>query len=261
MSGRPQGFEKIGSSFREKAMRFQDWLSATPDRTLPAICRALFAAGSVLFVAISPASAAQRAYRLQPFSALELDLPAHYVIRNANAAGVQIQGPPEVIDRIVVEQHDDRTAIYVIGNISIQGELLISVDTVGLTALEVNGAGRVEATGFGGSEFSLKQQGAADVSLTALDVDKLRVEIQGSGKLSASGRATKERMRLAGAGEYRASNLAADSVEVKLEGAGDVEVMARRKLDVRISGAGNVRYLGDPKLEKDIEGAGTVSRM
>ena len=261
MSGGLQKAQKVGLLFKEKAMRFQDWLCAMRRPALPAMCRTLFTAGAVLFVAISPASAAQRAYRLQPFSALELDLPARYVVRNAGAAGVLIQGPPEVIDRIAVEQHDDRVAIYVVGNISIQGELLISVDAVGLTALEVNGAGHVEAAGFGGSEFSLKQQGAADVSLTALDVDKLRVEMQGSGKIKVSGRATKERMRLAGAGEYHASNLAADSVEVKLEGAGDVEVMARQKLDVRISGAGNVRYLGDPKLEKDIEGAGTVSRM
>ena len=54
---------------------------------------------------------------------------------------------------------------------------------------------------------------------------------------------------------------ASDSVEVKIEGVGDVEVMARERLEVRLSGAGNVRYRGDPKVRSHIDGAGTVGRM
>jgi hypothetical protein len=252
-----------GSSFREESMRHDsDTLARRATAALRAARQVLLITVPVVFTVAAPlASAAERAYRLQPFPILELDLPAHYVVRNASAPGALVRGQKEVLERIVVEQHDDRVRIYASGNLSTQEPLVVEVDTVGLTEMSVSGSGQVEATGLAGPEFSLKQLGAADISVAALDVDKLDVQMQGSGKIELSGRASKEQMRLAGAGQYRAARLAADKVEVKLEGAGDVEVMAREKLEVRISGAGTVRYMGDPKLSTHIDGAGTVGRM
>src|SRR6266478_1995467 len=250
---RPAG---IGSLSKEKSMLLHD--SNTPARRAVTALRrtrcALFIGVSVLFAVGSQfASAAERAYRLQPFSILELDLAARYVVRNAGAPSALIRGRPDVVDRIVVEQHDDRVRIFVPGVLSDAGQIVIEVNTVGLNELDVKGAGEVEARGFNGPEFSLRMPGAANVNLTALDVDKLRVEMDGSGNINASGRASSERIRIGGAGQYHAAELASDSVEVKIEGVGEVEV--------RLSGAGNVRYRGDPKVRSHIDGAGTVGRM
>jgi hypothetical protein len=236
-------------------MSFQD--SLQPARRavlLGAVCLALAAAAPF-------ASAAQRAVRLQPFSSLELDLPARYVISAGNAASARVRGDSEVIDRIVFEQHDDLVRVYVPGAITIQGQLVIEIDTVGLKELTVNGSGEVHGHGFIGSEFSLHSVGAAAVKLTGLDVDELRVDMQGSGSIELSGRATDERTRMAGSGQYRAADLGADKVDARLEGSGSAEVSAREKLRVRISGSGSVRYRGDPKLSTSIDGSGTVERM
>jgi len=223
---------------------------------------ALLSAACVLLAAAPPiASAAQRAVRLAPFSSLELNLPAHYIIRESSAASALVKGSSEVIDRVVIEQHDDRVRIYVPGSISIEGELTIEVHTLGLKELDVNGAGQVEARGFSGQEFSLRLLGAPTAKISGLDVEKLSVEMQGSAGAELSGRATRERMRIAGTGQCRASDLAADKAVVKLEGAANVEVMARERLDVNIAGAGSVRYRGDPKLSTSIAGSGTVARM
>jgi hypothetical protein len=156
---------------------------------------ALLMAMSVLFASASAlASAADRAYRLTPFSVLELDLPARYVIRNAGAPAALIRGRPEIIERIVVEQHDDRVRIFVPGIASDLGQIVIEIDAVGLAELVVKSAAEVEARGLAGPEFKLELPGAANVNLAALDVDKLRVDMEGSGKLEASGRASSERV-------------------------------------------------------------------
>jgi Putative auto-transporter adhesin, head GIN domain len=224
--------------------------------------RVLMIASAVLLVVAAPfALAAQRAFRLQPFSSLELDVPARYVISAGNAGSARVRGDSEVIDRIVFEQHDDLVRVYVPGSITIQGQLVIEIDAVGLKELTVNGAGEVHGHGFIGSEFSLHSTGAAAVKLTGLDVDELRVDMQGSGSVELSGRATDERARMAGSGQYRAAGLGADKVDARLEGSGSAEVLAREKLSVRISGSGSVRYRGDPKLSTSIDGSGTVERM
>lgn len=232
------------------------------DSLRPARRAVLLSAVCLALVAASPfASAAQRAFRLTPFATLELDLPARYVIREGNAASARVRGDSEIIDRIVFEQHDDRVQVYIPGSVTIQGQLVIEIDTVDLKELVVNGAGHVEAHGFTGSKFSLSLSGAPEVKLTGLDVDKLRVDMQGSGTVQASGRASDERMKIAGSGEYRAADLAADKVDIKLEGAGNVQVMARERLYVRMSGAGTVRYRGEPEVSKNIDGTGSVDRM
>jgi hypothetical protein len=264
MSARNVRPTATGSLFKEKSMLLHD--SHGPgQRTLTALRTmrgALLIAMYVLFAAVSShASAAERAFRLTPFSVLELNLPARYVIREASAASARIRGQADVIDRIVVEQHDGRVRIYVPGTISIEGQLVIEVDTVGLNELAVTGTGEVAAYGFAGSEFSLRLSGAPVVRVAGLDVDKLRVEMQGSGTVDASGRASTERMRIAGSGEYRAAGLAADQVQVELDGSGSVQVMAREGLEVRMSGSGGVRYRGEPKLSTRIDGSGTVERM
>ena len=224
--------------------------------------RMLMIAGALLFVSVAPlASAAERAARLQPFSVLELDLPARYVIRESGVAAARMRGPSEVIDRIMLEQHDDRVRVYVPGSIAIQEPLVIEIDTVGLQELTVAGAGEVHGHGFTGSDFTLHSLGAAAVRVTGLDVDKLRVEMQGSGSIELAGRASDERARIAGSGQYRAADLGADKADLKLEGAGSAEVMAHEKLRVHISGSGSVRYRGEPKLSTSIDGSGTVERM
>ena len=254
----------IGSWFKEKAMRLDDSRTLAEHRltALRTMRGVLLIAISVLFTALSShASAAQRAVRLQPFSSVELDVPARYVIVAGNAPSARVRGDSEVIDRIVFEQHDDLVRVYVPGSITIQGQLVIEIDTVGLTELTVNGSGEVHGHGFIGSEFSLHSVGAAAVKLTGLDVDKLRVDLQGSGSIELSGRATDERTRMAGSGQYRAAELGSDKVDVRLEGSGSAEVLAREKLSAHISGSGSVRYRGDPKLSTSIDGSGTVERM
>jgi hypothetical protein len=258
---RPTG---IGSLAKEKSMLCHDLFTRAQCAlaALRTTLRAPYIAISVLFIVASPfASAADRAYRLQPFSTLELNLPARYVIREAGATSARIRGPSEVIDRIMVEQHDDRVRIFVPGTISIEGQLVIEVDTVGLNELVVTGAGQVQAQGFTGSEFSLRLVGAPVVTIAGLDVDKLRVDMQGSGSVEASGRASTERMRIAGAGQFRGADLAADKVDLRVEGASRVEVMARERLTVRVSGASSVRYRGEPELSTQITGSSTVTRM
>lgn len=224
--------------------------------------RALLIAVPALIAAASPGVwAAEKAYRLAPFSTLELDLAANYVVRNASAPAARILAKPEVLQKIVIEQHDDLVRIFVPGVLSDAGQITIEVDAVGLTELVVKGAGQVEAHGFNGPKFALKLPGAANVNLAALDVDKLRVEMDGSGQIEASGRATSESVRIGGAGQMHGVDLAADKVEIDVNGVASVEVMARERLTVWLSGAGNVRYRGDPKVWTRIDGVGTVERM
>ncbi len=86
--------------------------------------------------------------------------------------------------------------------------------------------------------------------------------MHGSGALDAtvSGRVDRQTVRISGAGEYRAANLASADASVRVSGAGRVVVNAQRTLEVSLSGAGNVEYLGNPRVIEHVSGVGRVKR-
>jgi hypothetical protein len=215
-------------------------------------------AAALLLVAAMPAAAAERAFRVTPFSELQLELPGAYLVREAAAPSVRLHGPAEVLEHIVVDQTGETVHIYATGNLSIRGPLEIEVTTLGLKKLAVTGAGSVEGRGFSAEEFALSLTGAANIKLNALNVDSFKADLSGSGDVAASGHATKENVKISGAIRYHAVDLAAAKVEVKLSGAGDAEVFARDKLRAEVSGAGTVHYRGGAKVSSSVSGAGSV---
>jgi Putative auto-transporter adhesin, head GIN domain len=222
---------------------------------------ALFSAFALVLIgASSPCMASERTTRLSPFDKLEVSVPAHYVIVNGSAANARIIGTTDVLKKIAVEQYSDKVRIFALDNIQTQ-ELRIEVTTVGLKYLDIEGAGDVEAKGFDGPDFSLHIGGASNLTLTALKVNKFKLDISGSGSVSVSGQALSQEVKLNGAAQYRATELISDKVKLRVEGAGDVEVFARERLDVAASGASTVRYRGDPKVSQDIDGASSITKM
>lgn len=106
----------------------------------------------------------------------------------------------------------------------------------------------------------IESNGAVTVALSGADTDELDVEINGSGKLSAAGRAKRLDIDISGSGEADARDLTTDAVSVEISGSGEVDVAAPHDLAVDISGSGTVRYDGTPRIDQDISGSGKIVR-
>jgi hypothetical protein len=100
-------------------------------------------------------------------------------------------------------------------------DLDVVITTPGLSGVEIDGSGKVEAaSGF-------PQQ------------PKLDIEINGSGNVDLM-------------------NVPAASTDVAIHGSGKVHVNAQQKLDVEIAGSGSVVYGGNPHISQTIMGSGEV---
>lgn len=100
-------------------------------------------------------------------------------------------------------------------------ELNVVVTTPGLSAVEIDGSGKIGSTG----GFPAQP--------------KLDIEINGSGNVDLSG-------------------LPAGSSDVAIHGSGKVRTTAQDKLDVEIAGSGSVVYGGNPHISQTIMGSGEV---
>ncbi|MFO7997866.1 MAG: head GIN domain-containing protein [Bacteroidales bacterium] len=129
-----------------------------------------------------------------------------------------------------------------------------------LNKITIGGACKISSVGkIAAENLSLEISGAADLDLQ-VEVGFLRTQVSGAGNIVLEGLAEEHEIRLSGASNLNAANLATESTQVHLSGAGSASVNATTSLEANLSGIGKITYSGDPK-EKIINksGLGSIS--
>lgn len=106
------------------------------------------------------------------------------------------------------------------------------------------------------SELVLSGSGA--IAASKLEVPELRVDISGSGTVTAAGSTISQDVTLSGSGTYAAAGFTSEAAKVRLSGSGAVTVSVNADLDVDISGSGTVTYSGDATVKQSISGSGEL---
>jgi hypothetical protein len=100
--------------------------------------------------------------------------------------------------------------------------------------------------------------GASDVRVDGLAAEALDIRVSGAGDIAAAGRVRRLTLDISGAGDADLAELAADEARVELTGAGDADVHASDRLDAEVSGAGDLAYRGDPHVRRAVSGSGEI---
>lgn len=108
--------------------------------------------------------------------------------------------------------------------------------------------------------FEVRLSGQGHIILEHLTADRFEARIGGAGVIQARGDTEHQRIRIDGAGHYRASALVSDFAWIGISGAGKADVSVADQLDVSISGAGQVTYEGYPDITRTISGLGSLQR-
>ena len=177
---------------------------------------------------------------LSTFKSIELEGIGNILVTQGAPQSVQIVTNQNILSlietRVVNEELQIDLEPCVNGPLD-QLDFLITIPDI--EKLELNGVGNI----IGQNDF---------------DVDELELELVGVGEVMVSGTADILEVNSSGVGNVMAFDLIAETVEVFLSGAGNVEVTAQVDLDVTISGSGNVSYKGDPSIDANISGSGNL---
>jgi hypothetical protein len=176
------------------------------------------------------------------FDEVELRGVGNLSIEQTGSESLAVGAEEDVLPKLTTEVVNDRLIIGPKPGTTVQTTKPINykLTVEALDALEVSGAGDVEAEG--------------------INTDRLAVTIGGAGDVKAGGEADKQEIDISGSGAYRAENLESKEAKIGVSGAGSAIVNASEKLDANVSGVGSVEYLGDPTVEQDVSGAGRVSK-
>jgi hypothetical protein len=103
-------------------------------------------------------------------------------------------------------------------------------------------------------------EGSGDVTLSGLDAESLELQVEGAADVEASGTVDRLEATIEGAGDADLGELEVRTARVVVQGAADASLNVSDELDVTIEGAGDVTYRGDPAIRSDVQGAGDIRR-
>jgi len=185
--------------------------------------------------------AAEENRTLAPFRAIAVSGPIEMQVSSGKEQSVRISGNSEFLGRL-------RTVVK-------DGELRI--DYPGKSNKSTDG-GKIVVTM--PNLVKCIVEGAGDVAIDNIDEDRVDLQFQGAGHLSAKGKTKWLRLKAQGVGHVDTKGLKAERADVNFEGIGEVSIHASQTLNAVVRGLGNLVYYGHPKtLNKSASGLGGIS--
>ena len=175
------------------------------------------------------------------FSEVALSGIGNLTIRQTGSESLTIEAEDNVIPYIDTTVENNRLTITTRNGIPtptrpVNYELTVK----DLSALQLLGAGTIDASG--------------------ISTDSLNATTSGAGDMKVAGKANSQDITVLGAGSYQAGDLESKQVKINLSGAGNALVNVSDRLNAKISGAGSVEYIGNPTVSQNITGAGSIRR-
>jgi hypothetical protein len=135
------------------------------------------------------------------------------------------------------------------------------LNVVNLVGIESSGVGSFSIQSLDTQSFDIAFSGAGKIVVDSLTAGELSIEIRGTGDIELAGEVDSQAITISGAGRYRAPDLKSNVAEVRIAGVGSVIMWVVDSLDVKIEGGGQVDYFSSPVVTKDIEGGGKVQGL
>ncbi|RMG42535.1 MAG: DUF2807 domain-containing protein [Acidobacteria bacterium] len=177
---------------------------------------------------------------VEPFERLSLACAADAEVHVGEEPSVRLAAEDNILPLITTEVSGGTLRISGSGSYWTRHGVKLTVGTPRLTSVSLAGSG--------------------DVTIENVDADSFRVEVRGSGDVTASGRARRVEVLLMGSGDVDLAGLRAEEAEVSVLGSGDVDLYAARRLSCEIRGSGDVTYRGNPEeVHKSVFGSGDVT--
>lgn len=231
---------------------------------LPVELWQLLAALTLLLCAAATAAAERtshsRDYQLQSFERVYLNGNAQLHLVQGQPVPMTATGSVRSLDRLAFETADG--ALYIdAGEGQGAQPLVIHLAVEQLKEVVSEGGGQVLADGLTVHALALEGRGSGRFDLQGLDVGDLIVVGEGSTQFQVSGVAENQFVDLAGVGRYQAQQLASQTSQVSVRGAGMVDLWVEEVLDVNVFGSARVRYSGTPWVLQQISGSGAIDRL
>lgn len=216
-------------------------------------------------LAASPAASAERTLSVTSFDRIRVDGPFKVTLTTGVAPFARVTGSSSAIDRVSVDVQGRtlvvRPSLSSWGGYpgEATGPAEIVLGTHDLSQAWLNGAGTLSIDRVRGLTFGFDLQGSGSVAIANMDVDQLRVGLNGAGSATLAGKAPKLTAIVRGVSSLDASALQVKDAAIGAEGPAQVKASVTGTLKLDARGNSTIDIAGTPACTVTAQGSATVT--
>lgn len=216
-------------------------------------------------LAASPAASAERTLSVTSFDRIRVDGPFKVTLTTGVAPFARVTGSSSAIDRVSVDVQGRtlvvRPSLSSWGGYpgEATGPAEIVLGTHDLSQAWLNGAGSLSIDRVRGLTFGFDLQGSGSVAIANMDVDQLRVGLNGAGSATLAGKAPKLTAIVRGVSSLDASALQVKDAAIGAEGPAQIKASVTGTLKLDARGTSTIDIAGTPACTVTAQGSATVT--
>ena len=223
-----------------------------------AFCSGLALLGGCLLDADGNGRRVNEIRNVSDFTRVDLEGSFDVAIEQGDEITVKVSIDSNLVDLIntrVVDGTLELDSDRPIGNTVSGPHVIVTMPTVRRAGL--SGSGVLSLTGIDTEDpLSLDLDGSGDVHFEGT-LNELSVRVEGSGDVDLEGDAEHVSLRLDGSGEIDARRLQAQTGKLDLRGSGNIRATVQDTVEVNLEGSGDIDLFGGAKVsDSSIEGSG-----
>lgn len=202
-----------------------------------------------------------RRYNVDNFSAIYLEGSYKVFLSQGDEQALLVKTPDEdALDNLMVENRGDELRMVMERDFINYERIHLYITFKNLNKIKVQGGLNLRTDGYLDlDDIYIHVEGGAKIDLE-LKAEDVKIVGEGGVLFDINGVAETLNVKLSGAGHVDAEKLRVIDARFVIEGVGTGAVHAVETLYAKIEGVGKVRYSGNPKVTRDIEGLGSVKR-
>jgi hypothetical protein len=192
------------------------------------------------------------------YTRISLEISASVRVIKAEKNSVEISAQGNLLEKIETDVRGSELTISSDGCITTKEKILVTVYVSELEGIEINGSGSIDVPDtIMVDKIRLQINGSGNIN-AKLIAARIDAEINGSGDINLTGSANEQNLEIHGSGNINSQALICNETTIDVAGSGDVRVYAIKSLDVDVAGSGDVFYKGKPTINSHIAGSGKV---
>ena len=199
------------------------------------------------------------------FTGISVAGPFKVTVQQGDNYIVSLEADENLLPYIEIEHDGNTLRIKERKGYNLRGTrgLSVTVHMPEIDFLSLAGSGSIDAPSMIKNSDAIRIDLAGSGHISAIvETPKVSVDIAGSGNTALAGQTRDMNITIGGSGDCVAEQLKSENCNVSIGGSGTVKVYASTSLDANIGGSGNVYYAGEPNnIKKSIAGSGKVKSI
>ncbi len=125
-----------------------------------------------------------------------------------------------------------------------------------ITSLESNGLGKINAANIEVDQLQINGSGFGKIVIDDIVANRVSIQLQDDSNAELNGEAVNQEIDVSGHADYRAANLASETVTVNIGDTGTATIWVEKSLSGVVNGNGDVLYYGMPETDLQVSDSG-----